>query len=190
MEYKYLLEVLRQGFYREFFDDAAKAFVPFMDPARYGRSILENSSFIVSSAHEDKELHGQGFVARLSGSTAEFVHMWLILCAGHMPFALNAAGELTLAFKPILPGWMFTAKPDSGFGVDTYAFNFLGKTLIVYHNAKRADTFGSRGVKPVKALVKYAGRKALVTVNGAILGQDLARDVRSGSVERIDITLE
>src|SRR3989338_5480052 len=32
MEYKYLLEVLRRGLYREFFNDMATTFVPFMDP--------------------------------------------------------------------------------------------------------------------------------------------------------------
>ncbi|MBI3314331.1 MAG: hypothetical protein HYZ86_00095 [Candidatus Omnitrophica bacterium] len=156
MEYKYLLEVLRRGLYREFFNDMATTFVPFMDPARYGRSILENSSFIVSSVHEDKNLHGQGFVARLSGSTAEFVHMWLVMSAGHQPFTLDTKGELTLELRPILPGWMFTLKPDRGFGAGTYAFKFLGTTLVVYHNAGRVDTFGPCAVKPVRSMVKYA----------------------------------
>ncbi|HLD88501.1 MAG TPA: hypothetical protein VI955_04200, partial [Candidatus Omnitrophota bacterium] len=189
MEYKYLLEVLRRGLYREFFNDMATTFVPFMDPARYGRSILENSSFIVSSVHEDKNLHGQGFVARLSGSTAEFVHMWLVMSAGHKPFALNTKGELTLEFKPILPGWMFTQKPSGGFGAHTYAFKFLGTTLVVYHNTARGNTFGPGAVKPVRAMVKYAGGREPVAVEGTVFTGRLAQDIRGGKVERVDITL-
>jgi hypothetical protein len=189
MEYKYLLEILRRGLYREFFNDMATTFVPFMDPARYGRSILENSSFIVSSVHEDKNLHGQGFVARLSGSTAEFVHMWLVMSAGHKPFTLNTKGELTLELRPILPGWMFTPKPSNGFGAGTYAFKFLGTTLVVYHNAGRVDTFGPRAVKPVRAMVKYAGRRGPVIVQGGVFTGVLAQDIRGGKVERVDITL-
>ena len=72
MEYKYFLELLRRGLPKEFFTEIQGALVPFLDPVSYGRSILQNSSFIASSAHEDKNLHGQGFVARLSGSTARF----------------------------------------------------------------------------------------------------------------------
>ncbi|MCL2880178.1 MAG: hypothetical protein FWF29_08045, partial [Treponema sp.] len=51
MEYKYLLELLRNGMAKEFFGIAKTALVPFFNPAVYGRSIYENSSFIVSSAH-------------------------------------------------------------------------------------------------------------------------------------------
>jgi len=189
MEYKYLLELLRRGLHAEFFQEARGCFVPFMDPARYGRSILENSSFIVSSAHEDKDLHGQGFVARLSGSTAEFVHMWLLMSAGLKPFGLDAKGRLTLALKPILPSWLFTKKADGLFPAGTYAFNFLNAALVVYHNPKRRDTFGPNGVSPAKITLTYAGRKNPVTVDGGTLTGAAALDVRNGKVERIDVFL-
>ena len=87
MEYKYFLELLRSGLAKEFFTEIHGAMIPFLDPVKYGRSILQNSSFIASSAHEDKNLHGQGFVARLSGSTAEFLHMWLLMNMGLNPFS-------------------------------------------------------------------------------------------------------
>ena len=96
MEYKYFLELLRCGLAKEFFTEIHSAMVPFLDPATYGRSILQNSSFIASSAHEDKNLHGQGFVARLSGSTAEFLHMWLLMNMGLKPFALDDQGHVDL----------------------------------------------------------------------------------------------
>ncbi len=189
MEYKYLLELLRNGLYKEFFQEAKSAFIPFLDPLQYGRSVLENSSFIVSSAHEDKNLHGQGFVARLSGSTAEFIHIWLLMNAGEKPFRLNAQRKLVLCFNPVLPAWLFTAKPADDFPAHTYAFKFLGSTLVVYHNPKRRDTFGSAGVKPSRITMVYADRRAPVVLNGAVIPNSYAQDVRDRKVLRIDITL-
>ena len=107
MAYKYLLEVLKAGLYDEFFEDFELALIPFLDPNVYRRSPLENTSFLVSSAHPDESLHGAGFVARLSGSTAEFLSIWQIMMAGQAPFILEH-GELHLKFAPILPGWLFT----------------------------------------------------------------------------------
>ncbi len=73
MEYKYLLELLRSGLYEEFFADFKKAAIPFQNPEIYGRSIYENSSFIASSRNPNPSCRGRGFVARLSGSTIEFI---------------------------------------------------------------------------------------------------------------------
>jgi hypothetical protein len=61
MSYKFYLELLRGGLYEEFFDEIKTGLVPFMDNAVYGRSPLEASSFIVSSAFPDKKMHGAGF---------------------------------------------------------------------------------------------------------------------------------
>jgi hypothetical protein len=92
MSFKYLLELLKAGLYEEYFE-AFQAHLPaFMDPQVYGRSPLENSSFIVSSAHPDETLHGNGFVARLSGSTAEFLSMWVVMTAGLQPFQVEQGG--------------------------------------------------------------------------------------------------
>ena len=91
MAYKYLLEVLRAGLRDEFFTDMRRGLVPFLDPQTYGRSPLENSSFLVSSAHPDATLHGRGFVARLTGATAEFLSMWSLMMAGPQPFTITPA---------------------------------------------------------------------------------------------------
>ena len=96
MEYKYLLELLKNGLFREFYSDFFNTLIPFQDPRVYGRSIRENSSFIVSSAHPEKSLHGAGFVARLSGSTAEFIHMWLLMNTGPEPFFLERLRSSTI----------------------------------------------------------------------------------------------
>lgn len=189
MEYKYLLELLRCGLTQEFYTEVKSCFIPFLDPARYGRSILENSSFIVSSAHEDKALHGRGFVARLSGSTAEFVHMWLLMSAGPKPFGLTGNGELTFGLRPLLPAWLFTQKAGGGFAARTYAFKFLNAVTVVYHNPKLKDTFGPGGVKPVGMTLTYAGKSKPVEVVGGHVAGPMAHDVRHKRIVRIDIML-
>ncbi|MDD5505973.1 MAG: cellobiose phosphorylase, partial [Candidatus Omnitrophica bacterium] len=131
MEYKYLLEVLKQGLYEEFDSDFKNCLIPFLKPEKYGRSILENSSFLVSSAFPDDSLRGNGYVARLSGSTAEFMQMWLLMNIGKGAFFLNERKELTLRFNPSLPGWLFNRKDNS------YSFKFLGKISVIYHNPSR-----------------------------------------------------
>ena len=62
MEFKYLLGLLRAGLYEEFFSSIKNCFPCFLKPEIYGRSILENSSFISSSAFPDERNWGRGFV--------------------------------------------------------------------------------------------------------------------------------
>lgn len=188
MEYKYLLELLRNELHEELFNDLPKCLVPFLDPKHYGRSVLENSSFIVSSAHEDQNLHGQGFVARLSGSTAEFVHIWLMMSAGLKPFVLNQEGLLEMQLKPILPAWLFTQKPQGLFEKNTYAFKFLNQTLVVYHNPKRLNTYGKSGVSVQEMRLVYTDKR-IVNIKGSVLSTAQAVDVRSLKVARIDAIL-
>jgi len=197
MEYKYLLELLRREMYEEFFATFRDVLVPFLPPEKYGRSTLENSSFIVSSAHEDSELHGQGFVARLSGSTAEFLHIWLWMNAGKTPFGCYGKGEIMLQLAPVLPGWLFSKKsaavrcpgPDGktreiNLPANTYAFMFLGKILTVYHNPSRRDTF--RGLKIKGILLTYPGQKT-VKIDGSAITMPYSKDVRDRKVERMDV---
>ncbi|CAE7633067.1 unnamed protein product [Symbiodinium sp. CCMP2456] len=134
MSYKYLLELLRGRLFTEFFEEIKTGLVPFMDVKRYGRSPLEASSFLASTALPDKRLHGTGFVARLSGSTAEMMSMWTLMFAGPQPFRSDGAGSLELAFEPALPSWLFK---DDG----TVSFTFLGCTKVTYHNAARKNTW-------------------------------------------------
>jgi hypothetical protein len=201
MEYKYLLEVLRGGLYDEFFRDIKSALVPFMDPAIYGRSILENSSFIVSSAHPDPSLHGTGYAARLSGSTTELISMWLHMAIGRTPFRLDDNGKIVLVFEPVLPEWLFTKKEAKGmfrfsgkghFGItvpkDSFAFSFLGKVLVIYHNPIRKNTYGMDRVKPQRIVLKARGHKD-VMINGNVVPADHASGVREGAFERVEVYL-
>lgn len=110
MEYKYLLELLRSGMYQEFFKDFRQAAIPFLDPLVYGRSIYENSSFIASSKNPNGSYHGKGFVARLSGSTIEFISMWKRMMFGKGVFLTGKEG-LVFAPQPALPSYLI---PEDG----------------------------------------------------------------------------
>jgi hypothetical protein len=178
MAFKYLLELLRAGLYPEFFADLQKGLPAFMDPAVYGRSPLENSSFIASSAHPDESLHGNGFVARLSGSTAEFLSLWVRMTAGPQPFLMQG-GDLVLELRPALPGWLF--KEDG-----TFSFRFLGCCDVTYHNPARGDTFAP-GTAP-KRLVLQPRRGAAVTLEGGIIPDPYARMVRDGQIKSIGVS--
>ncbi len=105
MTYKYLLGLLKGGLYDAFFDEIKSNLVCFMDPKVYGRSTLENSSFIASSLNPNPSVHGQGFVARLSGSTAEMLSIWNMMMFGKAIFQYN--DELVFSPSPILSGDFF-----------------------------------------------------------------------------------
>lgn len=70
MSYKFLLELLRGQLYEEFFAEFKSNLVPFMNTSVYGRSPLEVSSYIVSSAFPDESLHGKVNLASFSLSSA------------------------------------------------------------------------------------------------------------------------
>ena len=200
MEYKYMLELLRSGLFTEFYRDFRNVFVPFMDPKVYGRSIIENSSFIASSVNPDTDIHGTGFVARLSGSTAEFIHILLLMTVGEKPFRIDENGRLVLTFNPVIPAWLFTKKEEEKqlwinnrklkrkFAANTFSFMFLGNILVTYKNPLRKDTFGGDGVKPVSAKIKDVKGK-ISKIKGGLFDEDIALKVRARKIQSIEIEL-
>jgi hypothetical protein len=199
MEYKFMLEALKQGLYKEFYDDLRKAAIPFQDPARYGRSILENSSFITPSVFFDKESRGNGFVARLSGSTAEFLHILLIMNLGPKPFFMED-GELIFRPSPVLDKMFFTKekrevhvrvngrKRKITMPAGSYAFTLFRDTLVTYANPKMRNTFGGRSVRPVRYKVRYKnGREH--TVAQSVLGEPFSSHLREGAIEHLSVLL-
>jgi hypothetical protein len=181
MEYKYILELLKTGLTEEFYAEFRNVLIPFQNPQKYGRSILENSSFIASSVFADKNLQGNGFVARLSGSTAEFLHIWLIMNTGINPFTLDSTEKLQLEFKPNLAGWLFTKE-------GTYTFTFLSRIPVTYFNLKKKNTFGKNAAKIYKIVI-FEGNKS-TEVASAIIPSILAEKIRSRQVSKIDIYLK
>jgi hypothetical protein len=181
MEYKYLLEVLRAGLYDEFCQDFKRTLICFQDPEVYGRSPLENSSFLVSSAHPDESLHGAGFVARLSGATAEFLSIWSTMMIGRQPFFLQN-GELHLQFRPTLPAWLFDRD-------GRLAFTFLGKVRVTYHNHDRRDLFPDNGVS-ARAMILHPADQRQIEFTEGIIGEPYAQMVRAGQVRNIDVDFQ
>jgi len=192
MEYKYFLELLKNGFYEEFYDSFYKCGVCFFDPKDYGRSPLENSSFIVSSVYPDKSLWGKGFVARLSGATAELINIWIVLCLGKQPFYLDKNKQLCLRFSPILKKELFTTTKETidfeGKKVilppNTFAFKLFSKTLVCYHNPKRKDTF-DKDCRIEKVVVTSNGQK--ISYSSSIIKSSLNLGLREQKIERIDV---
>ncbi len=186
MEYKYLLELLRHNIGRQFFTDLLKCGVCFMDPQVYGRSILENSSFIVSSAFPRKKMWGKGFVARLTGSTIEWINIWLYMCAGDKLFFIED-GELSFRFSPKIPEWLFLSEKRR-FGkdmlpVNSFGFTFMGKTKVVYFNPERYNCYVNNVGVVEMDLVFNNGEKQ--KVSGGVLKGDLAEKLRGGYIKKI-----
>lgn len=179
MEYKYLLELLRSGLYDEFAAAFRGAAVPFLDPAVYGRSPLENVSFIASSANPDPALHGRGFVARLSGSTVEFLNMWQLMFFGERPFQ-EQNGRLSLELAPFVPDYLLGNR-------GRVKAAFLGTVLVTY------QAEGLPCLKPGST----RARSYLLTLrdgsearfDGPVLGDEPARMVRDGKVADITVAM-
>lgn len=177
MEYKYMLELLKAGLYKEFFSDFKNVFIPFLDPKKYRRSILENSSFLVSSAHPNKDDHGRGFVARLSGASAEFIDIWIIMTTGKKIFSLDDNGKLVFKLSPILPKWLFKN--------DKFSFNLLGSIEVTYINKTKQDTFN--GLKPVSYKIVFDGQE--IEITKPYIPEPYSKMIRERTVKKIIVTL-
>lgn len=180
MEYKYLLELVKSGLYKEFAEDFKKAAIPFLDEETYGRSTLENSSFIASSKNPNPKTHGKGFVARLSGSTIEFISMWKIMMFGEKPFR-DDAGTLCATFAPVIPEYLV--------GEDKLvSAKFLTDTTVNYHLSAKKDFFPGSYRITAMTLTYKDGTVCKVGQN-AIYGQ-MALDLRDQKIATVDVTVE
>lgn len=187
MHYKFLLETLRSGLAAEFFEDLKRGLVAFHQPEVYGRSPLENSSFIASSRFPDAQAHGVGFVARLSGATAEWISMVLHMGLGATPFKV-VDGALRFEPQPVLADWLFTTQPTAGFGANSFGFKLFGQTWVVYDNPQRRATFGPQAVVPVSFELRYADGSQ-TSHRGGSLPTEQALALRDGRLSSVLIRL-
>lgn len=179
MSYKYYLELLRGKLYEEFYSEMkGGGILPFMDPDVYGRSLMECSSFLASSAFPDPEMHGRGFLARLSGSTAEFMSMWKLMFLGPEIFFLNDDGDVEMQLVPALPSWLFEDEENAGTKDDdgnlTVSFKLFAAIDVTYHNSAGGDLFG---VSPTKYVVTMADGSE-VKVDGSSIPTETALAIR------------
>lgn len=199
MEYKYFLELLRSGLYDEFSHYLQTSFIPFLDPAVYGRSTLENSSFIASSVHPNERLHGTGYQSRLTGASTEMLHMWRMMTVGQTPFVLNEEKELCMKLDPKIPSWLFTEeeKEVSVYTTDgemtfvqpknSFAFNLLGETLTIYRNDERLDTYSDEA--KITKIDLYQNGTCVATVEGDVVPPAYAAQIRDKAFDRIEVTI-
>lgn len=190
MSYKYYLQMIRGKLYEQFFSEMkGGGILPFMDPTTYGRPLTECSSFIASSAFPDPGVHGQGFLARLSGSTAEFMDIWKHMFIGPTPFFLNENDEVEMQLVPALPSWLFedeSTEQDPHFDEDgnhIVSFKLFAKILVTYHNPGGNDIFG---VPPNSYTVTMTDG-SVVEIDGSTIGNEVALKIRRvKEVESID----
>ena len=171
MTYKYLLGLLKAKMYQDFFEEIKTNFTCFMNPVVYGRSIYENSSFIATSNNPDPDVWGEGFVARLSGSTAEAISMWNIMMFGEQPFIM-VDNKLTLNLKPVVSKDFI--KSDL-----TMEALFLSKVKVTYHFSRLDDSFNFDNVSYM------INGKTYDKASGVI-----ADDIRDGKYAHIDVYLK
>ncbi|RKM62528.1 hypothetical protein D6855_01865 [Butyrivibrio sp. CB08] len=182
MEYKYLLELIRSGLYPEFFEDFGKMAVPFLDKNVYGRSTLENSSFIASSKNPDKSIRGKGFVARLSGSTIEFISMWKLMFFGKKPFSYKD-GELTFEAAPAIPSYLIREE-DGKFSASAM---LLGKTEVIYEFDAKKDYYPGNYKVTEYVVTTDSGEEKVVS--GSTITGELAKNIREGRVCKICVKI-
>ena len=174
MTYKYLWGLLSSGLYDEFYEEFNTNLVANMDPEVYGRSVLENSSFIATSCNPDPTTHGKGYVSRLTGANVEFLSMWHVMMFGKNVFKYEN-GNLTAEFKPILKADMFDENNE-------VSATFMSNTKVTYVNVNRKDTYKDCSIE--KMIID--GQE----INSSIIANDLVFKLREGGLKNIKIILK
>lgn len=177
MEFKYLLGILKSGQQELYYETIMKALPPFMNPETYGRSTLENSSFIASSRNPNPDTHGRGFVSRLTGTTSEVISMWMHMMGGTKIFTFEE-GVLEFALKPVLHQDFFNEE-------NQVKFTLFKRTQVVYKNPRRKHTFSEGRVVP-KSYALHAGEKVIKT--DTVTGE-LAENLRNGCYDKVEVEL-
>ena len=179
MSYNFYKQLLQNDMFEEFFQEMRSGgMLPFLDPAQYGRSLMECSAFVASSAFNDPAKQGRGFYARLSGATSEFLTMWASMFIGDKPFTKNeTTGILQMQLLPALPEWLFTKGSDTSGnnpGLSTVSFKLFGSIDIRYYNEKGGDLFRAA---PYRYVVGYRDGSNF-EVQGPIIPLGLAEKIR------------
>jgi hypothetical protein len=179
MTYKYMLGLLKAKTYQDFNATMQTGLTCFMDPKVYGRSPLENSSFIATSNNPDASKHGQGFYARLSGSTAEVLSMWKYLYLGKQLFSLQQ-GQLTFKIAPVIPATFFQQNV-----LETTLFASIKIKLILQDDLINAQGYTVTGYRLFSSTQTQP-----IAINGPLIQGDLASAIRQKQFQTIEVLLK
>ncbi len=175
MTYKYLLGLLKSGLYEIFYEEIKTNYTCFMDPEVYGRSPIENSSFIATSSNPDPKKHGQGFVSRLSGSTAEVLSMFSYMFYGKELFKYKDK-NLIFELNPRLHKDFFLDKK-----IETTLF---GNIKLTYHNEYLVNTYDQNAY--IQKIV-LTTKDQIITFDQSFIEGKWAKDIRQKNVLKIDV---
>lgn len=173
MTYKYLLGLIKAQLHSEFYEELKTNFIPMLDPKVYGRSTTENSSFLASSVNPDPNVVGQGFVARLSGSTAEAISMWTMMFIGSKGFSFDG-DRLTFEFTPVLTNDFFADD-------HTVRFRLFGTVDVTYVNKTGRDTFGKDAAVVSEVIIDGE------TLENPVISGQSAVGLRQGTVRNVTV---
>ena len=178
MTYKYLYSLLTAGLYEEFYEEIKTNYTCFMDPDVYGRPPIENSSFIASSNNPDERKHGQGFISRLSGSTAEMLSMWSYMFFGPKLFSYEN-GNLSFELNPKLSKEFFKDKKVSTTLFGTIKLEIINENLI--------DTFSNNAV--VEKMIITDTDNNVIEIIGNKVFNEWALKIRQKSIYKIKMII-
>lgn len=176
LSYKYYLEMIKKNLFDQFFDEMKNGMLPFIDGRKYGRSVMECSSFIASSAFEDPSMRGRGVLARLSGATAEFLSIWKLMFIGQTLFQLNERGNLEMQLVPSLPVWLFKQNEVQSSDDERYVvrFKLFQSINVAYFTATPKDLFC---VRPLRYSIGLRDG-SMMSVDGPTISSTLAANIR------------
>jgi len=179
MTYKYMLGLLKAEAYPSFFEAMQHGLTCFMDPQIYGRSPLENSSFIATTNNPDSSKHGQGFYARLSGSTAEVISMWKRLLLGKKLFSLKNH-QLQFQIQPTIPLEYFKDGK-----IETTLFADIKIRLTIIESLKSTDKIASvSGYR-----FSYLNQTQPIVIQGTTIEGEHALAIRQKRIHEIEVLL-
>nr|MDE5966845.1 hypothetical protein [Lachnospiraceae bacterium] len=120
------------------------------------------------------------FVARLSGSTAEFLQMWELMMFGEKLFSVEN-GELTLTLSPAIPSYLV---PEDG----RVSATLFGTTEVVYEAGNSRDLIP--GAYKVTAYEITCADGSVEKIQAPCLVGEAAKKVRDGKVKKLTVTLQ
>ncbi|MFA6614263.1 MAG: hypothetical protein WCS83_05735, partial [Endomicrobiia bacterium] len=120
----------------------------------------------------------RGFVARLSGSTAEFIDMWITIVLGKKPFTIDSNNNLIFKLSPIIHSSYFDK--DGKFSAKLFS-----TTDIIYANKSKKSTYLPEvQIKKIE-IVWNSGKKDIID-GCEVIGQ-FAQDIRNRQAKSITV---